>query len=591
MKIIATSMRYSTYLNTTSPFKNLISSHLNYLLPSLLNRRSFALANGSDFLRPMINIDTYENEIAYRLNQARRSVMFKMEAKRDLYSIFHDLEKLKINIRNFIFLQDKATNRDKDENDSFYALVEFESTKQLQLLLDKVQYFKNIERVPSTSRLIYYQNKFDKKKVLSGQTIKHTYSIDELFDDVVVNSYEILQKKITNCSKQIEEFYELNKIDELGYRFRYFVASLVEDPFRALFKNCICLPFGSSVNRFGRRATDLDLLFSFENLIITNDDQFASVEGERERNRSKGMNGAYCFMSKRKPIEERRLAQHYFHLVEYLIKYIMAQFQWTDTISHARVPIIRFNFNLLRRPLNCDLSMSNIDISYQMTKLFWTYNQMDKRVSPIVFVVRHWAKLCSVNMPIAPGPYITSYQLTMLVLYFLLKIDPPVILPLEMISARQEIDNMNSFSHDSKLETEMPRIYIKSNLKTLNIEKRIKNKLSPEQLLELFFRFYTIFKFDQNLALTSKPQPRNESHIKKRKLFIENPFDPNINIAKNVSDKELDRFQIMCQKSIEIIEQLTKNTKSYNLIEFFEIVNLQLARKKEIKQKIQNEQS
>lgn len=55
------------------------------------------------------------------------------------------------------------------------------------------------------------------------------------------------------------------KIDESSYRLRYFVASLIEDSMKSLFHNCVCLPFGSSSNRFGLRSADLDLSLAWNN--------------------------------------------------------------------------------------------------------------------------------------------------------------------------------------------------------------------------------------------------------------------------------------------------------------------------------------
>jgi hypothetical protein len=366
----------------------------------------------------------------------------------------------------------------------------------------------------------------------------------------------------------------MNKINEISYRLRHFLASLIEDPFRSLFKNCICLPFGSSMNKFGRKTADLDLQFSFEDLNLPNVDLSSTVDKNKENSfiRNEQLKGAFFFMSKRKPTEDRSLGLHYIRLVEYLIINIMPQFQWTATVR-ARVPIIRFDFKFLNKPINCDLSMSDINKSYQMTKLFWTYSYIDKRVPQIAFVVRHWAKLCSITMPI-PAQYLTNYQVTMLALYFLLKVEPAIILPLESIVDIQEADSKNEKTEES--EDISSRLYIKSHL---DIRFKITNTMSLQKLLELFFEFYSNFEFRVNLALSAKP--KNENQLEKKCLFIENPFKPNKNVASNVSIKELERFQEMCRKSLEIIKnQKTSTNNSFDLINFFDVVKNQLSRYK-----------
>ena len=87
--------------------------------------------------------------------------------------------------------------------------------------------------------------------------------------------------EMKNLSDQIRYFWQKTKLTELDTRLRFFVTSLVEgirkrnsmekmnkslfiEAFGSIFRETVCLPFGSSVNTFGKSRCDLDMLLTFE---------------------------------------------------------------------------------------------------------------------------------------------------------------------------------------------------------------------------------------------------------------------------------------------------------------------------------------
>ena len=46
----------------------------------------------------------------------------------------------------------------------------------------------------------------------------------------------------------------------MGTRLRYFVCTLIEQLLQGIFPKCEVLPFGSSVNGFGKEGCDLDMI-------------------------------------------------------------------------------------------------------------------------------------------------------------------------------------------------------------------------------------------------------------------------------------------------------------------------------------------
>jgi DNA polymerase sigma len=235
----------------------------------------------------------------------------------------------------------------------------------------------------------------------------------------------------------------------------------------------------------------------------------------------------------------------------------------------ARVPIIKFDFEMPNSNyMNCDISMSRVETGFYMSKLFWTYSQMDARVAPFVFFVRAWAKLNQLTSEIRPSPHLTNFQITTLALCYLLRLEKPLIVPLDAIS---------SFSNYGLvvLEERLTLAKVKAKLELTGGEP---NRMALDELFVDFLRFYSMFDFDSymvtlNTTLLGK--------IKKEKtqggtLVIQNPFEPSLNAAVNVSAKELNRFVTCCRRSLEVIETLAEppaNGGSFDLDAFLNVVS------------------
>jgi len=65
---------------------------------------------------------------------------------------------------------------------------------------------------------------------------------------------------VPQISGQIIVLYEALKLTDLEVRLRFHTAHHLEQYFSRLFQNMRVLPFGSSINGFGRKRCDLDLV-------------------------------------------------------------------------------------------------------------------------------------------------------------------------------------------------------------------------------------------------------------------------------------------------------------------------------------------
>lgn len=542
-------IKYTFHLETTLAY----SSTKNYNTKSLAKPKLTGkqqLQTEDDRIRfgdsSERQFQSFEQEIKFRHNQAKRSLLFKLDnkfqnKKEQIQNLLNDFKTVRCQVQEALLLG--------STNNSF-VLVEFKSINCVNKILEKYSKpFRNVDTLPTTTRLIYYTSK----------PIRNLKSTDSKlpvrdFTDLNLKDYDYESiETISNINDQIRAFYEFNKIDDLGYRLRYFVGAILEESIGGIFQNCLCLPFGSSMNKFGARIADLDLACSLngnKNLKSNIVDEALPL-------------GNFYFLTNTEEKKVRRKNFNVFELIEIIICNLIPKFRFVQAIPHARVPIIKFEAQI-GHVLSCDLSMSNVEVSYLMTKLFWTYCKMDERVACIVFLLRHWSLLTGIKTSLSPSPSLTSFQLTCLVLYYLIKLDKPLISPIDDILDKKQYANLIRFEKYQENVNEQEEIL--SNL-TINDQLPQTNPKNTSQLIELidgFFRFYANFDFNKNVIALSK-QPLNKP-VNNNKLFIENPFMPSLNASQNVTANKLAYFKDICQLSTNLIN---KSKSNLNLNRFF----------------------
>jgi DNA polymerase sigma len=223
-------------------------------------------------------------------------------------------------------------------------------------------------------------------------------------------------------------------------------------------------------------------------------------------------------------------------------------------ILDARVPIIKCDFELPNGPLNCDISTSSLHTSFRMSKLFWTYSQLDSRIAPLVFLVRAWAGLFKITTNMRPSPNLTNFQLTVLTLNFLLRIDKPLIVSLDSMSKR-----------------DADGVFLNPNMTVNSLRSMLrgKNTQSLNSLFLAFLNYYAAFDFD-SYAITLDESMRLKTREERgHALCIQNPFEPDLNAAVNLRIKQLNHFLHCCDTSSRMIESIRTERDEFDLENFF----------------------
>jgi len=218
-------------------------------------------------------------------------------------------------------------------------------------------------------------------------------------------------------------------------------------------------------------------------------------------------------------------------------------------IKSSRVPILKLQVDL-GTPIACDISASNVESSFLMTKLFWTFNRFDPRVAPLVFVLRHWAKAFSITTEARPTPNITNYQLTMLILYYLMNLpEQAVLVHMDRFVTRQRVLRTVEEVEEFLRET------VVMEPQALRAKFQLGNRMGLGELVRGFFEFYSAFEFDKRvISLAEKPV--NAGVRWSNGLYVENPFDCCLNAAANVTVQKVSDLQNKCVRTLVVMRNL-----------------------------------
>lgn len=196
-----------------------------------------------------------------------------------------------------------------------------------------------------------------------------------------------------------------------------------------------------------------------------------------------------------------------------------------------------------------------------MSELLYIFGQLDKRVRPITFAVRHWAKSVGVTNA-SPGFWISNFSLTCLVICFLQQLQKPILPPLNQLiqQARPEDARIT----EENINCTFLRDFTKLTFKTTNTE-------SMEELLFQFFEFYSKMDFSSHaLSIHEAKSIIKPDHSP---MYIINPMECALNVSKNVSIEECERFRIEVRSAAWMLEsscdQISAKKSNWGILQLF----------------------
>ncbi|XP_047146010.1 terminal uridylyltransferase 4 isoform X1 [Hydra vulgaris] len=291
------------------------------------------------------------------------------------------------------------------------------------------------------------------------------------------------------------------------FDFRLKILKKTENHFKKIFDDsCRLSLFGSSVNGFGFRNSDLDLCLRFETDTPPKDLNYQRTIG----------------------------------LIENALKK-SSDFSKVFSIKSAKVPIVKFC--LRNGDIDGDISLYNC-LAIVNSKLLKTYAMIDTRVRIMGYCIKYFAKIC--NIGDASRGSLSSYAYILLMLYYLQHCEPPVVPVLQELA----VDKRKTVLIDGK------DTWFFDDIQNLdNVWKDYgKNKQSIAELWIGFFNFY-VEKFSFKRSVIAIRQKNSISKFQKSWLrysvAIEDPFDLDHNLGAGITDN-MYKYIISCFKKARL---------------------------------------
>lgn len=274
--------------------------------------------------------EKFQNVMNERFSQAKRSILIQSPL-----TSFNELEKYcsKFGALKNIFRYEVQSRS--------YFLFEFDRSKSAEKLIQSSIHVENVAegRVLTKCRYLNYSPESVKKLMKSnksttnGLKLKFNQEINTKQRDQILRSMRT-QKTI---DQQMKMLFQRNSVSDLSCRLRFLTALQIEEAVSGFFFNAQVVPFGSTVNGFGRMQSDLDMIVVFKDDHTKLSDSIFIEPKFRDNSRDALRTNLQTLSS--------------------IMKCWITGISEIQNILNARIPIIKYIHNITN--LECDLSMSN----------------------------------------------------------------------------------------------------------------------------------------------------------------------------------------------------------------------------------------
>ncbi|CAH0381406.1 unnamed protein product [Bemisia tabaci] len=472
----------------------------------------------------------FDDMIAARRAEASRSILVQVQSETSLPDLYNYCCKFG-NIKMLHYYSCGQNN---------FILIEFSETESVKAVLEFGTHLETEPVIPVRSPLLWFRTNKKKIKNLSrADNVISAGSIPYSSQNLQMPDNEELLRLLRDCetvSDQMMTLYLHSKLNDIGSRLRFLTARQIELMLCGVFPHIQAIPFGSSVNSYGKLGCDLDLSLLLDDITVNN-------------------NSRLVFQAKTR-LNKRTSVQRQMEVVADLIQLLLPGCSHVRKILQARVPIVKFNQDLTF--IECDLSTDNTAAIY-MSELLYLLGYIDWRVRPLVFTVRWWAKEVMLTNSPHPGHWITNFSLTLLVIFFLQRENILPSLDFLMKTAGPEDDRVTEDGINCTFLRDLSKLP----------QPEQKNSKSLAELLLRFFEFYSTFDFATkavsiNLGTTiNKPEPVAP-------MFIINPLERLLNVTKNMNFEETARLRIeaknaLSEFSVNAVHETFNDKKNWGL--------------------------
>ncbi|XP_053974982.1 poly(A) RNA polymerase, mitochondrial isoform X2 [Hylaeus volcanicus] len=438
------------------------------------------------------NIRTCNETIAFRQTQAHKSILVQLKSIDDVSHLKNYCKEF----GNISSIYHYSTLAD----DPNFVLIEFESVCSVEEIKRTSECRNSSEHIYMDTRVLWFQRKRNKNSQSHLSMLQESSGFP--LHSMSIPTTKMIQKRlhpIRNVSEQMVELYNILRFTDIDVRLRFYTADQLQSCISKLFPTISIIPFGSSISGFGHTGCDLDL-------VCRNIHKNARINDSLNK---------LVFHAKYYSMNEKSHQQKLLSIVADIIQNFIPGIYNIERILGARVPIIKFvnKYTTMR----CDLSNTNIVASH-MTEVLFYYGEMDWRVKPLVCTIRKWARSVRITNEI-PGVWLTNFSLTLLVIFYL-----------QYKNVLPTINKLVASVGNQKFKVIHPQNLDLNRNKTTEAE-------SLYSLLYGFFEFYVTFQFSTHGMCLR--EGRYKLKADNSAVYIFNPFEPSLNVSRNVNMNEL----------------------------------------------------
>lgn len=454
----------------------------------------------------------FDDMVEFRKKEARSSVVVQVGNPLKSAALVNQVCSRHGNVSNLFHY----THKDKE-----LLLLEFDSELSAVNLLASCSHNNNVKVIPAASPFLWLKAMPSE----SSASMSARFPLIMKEDNLANDNLEELLSNAKSISEQMIILEDQTRLSEIGHRLRWITCVQIERMLSGLFPSLQVLPFGSFVNGCGRNGCDLDMAVSLDGHCGTEPLEVKSP---------------LIFQAKAAINNPRLQTQRHIEVFADILQNFTTGCTQVQRILQARVPIVKFYHEFTG--VDCDLSMGSLTGVF-MSELLYLYDKIDWRFRPLVTAVRHWGAWARLT-DMVPGPRITNFTLTLMVVFFLQRRSPAILPTLsEMIKlARPQVDTRQTNDVDCTFLRDPAMFQERGKL----------NQESLEDLFVEFLRFIESFDFNERSVsiITGTALRKFDS----KPLYVQNPLERELNVGRNVNVKELTRVVMEARNALYILE-------------------------------------
>jgi len=488
---------------------------------------------------------TFRSKIVQRREEAKRSLLVQVKSAESAHDLLNHCTSSYGPVRTMNFHH----NPHNPDFPNFFV-VEFESEDSV---MEALRHGGHSSRqgghgqlaIPVTSPFMWFSGKdvsSPSKSTIHTNTSNDNVPIYVPTQKMMDKSDQGLEASLiekNTMSQQMRALHDFYKLSNLDTRLRFLACRQLELALSGLFPQAEVVPFGSSVNTFGANTTDLDMIVNFASEGST------SIQESRLQFHTKVDVGS------------RSLSRTYCNEIASLVEHFLPGCQDIQRIPRARIPI----FSYRQTFLGIDVDVTFEPSGTAMSELLYLFGELDQRVRPLVFNVRHWSTEQGLIGNTRPTQYFKNFQITLLVIFFLQ-------------NKYGMLPSFNDLKKKARPEDKFDAAGLNltfvrdiSGLQPI-LNREWTSQTSLSQMLIDFFEFYSTFEFEKYrlCLLTGDMISRGEGkrRLERERLYVVNPIQPDRNATDNVSNEVLEFFQKSCTVALRrlfALDSLSQDAK------------------------------